>query len=187
MTRENYSKCPRCKGKSIFHIGDKVTFGGNKTHHSHSELQDLADDKGLFFSGTQKKVRAIILNPNGANKRHYLQARSMAQLVMTPDEFKSCVKKVCSGNLTLDEAKPGLSSLLVRGARIYPLGLTSHQTKQINSYLREFGAVLSNRRTKALIAVIANKNALTEGRLLFFKYLGVPVYRFDRLKIRPKT
>ena len=45
MARENYSKCPSCKGKIIFHIGDKVYFGGNKTHYSHGELRDLADDK----------------------------------------------------------------------------------------------------------------------------------------------
>ena len=173
--------CPKCRNKIFFHIGDKVTYGGNKTHHSHPEIRDMADIYGLFLTGTQKKVRAVILNPNGAQKKHIEAAEKIAHRVMTPDEFKKEVTKVCRGRVSAKRTKPKFESRLLPGARIYLLGLTDHDEKVITKRVQKSGARITNRRTKSITAVVVDRKFLTQGIQDFYDFLGVPIYYADKI------
>lgn len=175
--------CPKCKGKNFFHIGDKVSFGGNKTYFSHSELRYVAEHAGLLFTGKQKRVRVVILSPNGASRRHHSEAKKFSDRVMTPDEFRLYVSKVCRGRLPKIPKKVPLKNHLKPGARIFCM-IPEKQVDIVSKYVSQYGARVSNRKTKNLSAVIASKKYLSPGQSDFFRFLGVPVYYFERLQIR---
>lgn len=175
--------CPKCKNRTLLHIGDKVTFAGNKTQFSHSELRHLANLRGLLFTGKQKKVKVSILNPNGATKEHYKSAISFAEFVMTPNEFKESMKKICRGKLSPEKNKPPFNQLLSPGSRVYFLG-NEIQSKKFSKSIQNSGARITNRRTKSLVAVVASKKSISAGQRDFFRFLGVPVYFFENLKIK---
>ena len=164
------------------HIGDKVTFAGNKTQFSHSELRHLANLRGLLFTGRQKRVKIAILNPNGAKTEHYKSARSFAEFVMTPGEFRESMKKICRGKLPPERSKPPFKQLLSPGSRVYFLG-SEKQLKTLSQFVEISGARITNRRTKTVVAVVASKKSISAGQRDFFRFLGVPVYFFENLKL----
>jgi hypothetical protein len=175
--------CSKCRNNSILHIGDKVTFAGNKTQFSHSELRHLANLRGLLFTGKQKRVKIGILNPNGAKRIHYKSASHFAEFVMSPDEFKESLKKICRGKLPQERSKPPFKHLLSPGSRVYFLG-SEKQLQTLSKFVEKSGARITNRRTKTMVAVVASKKSISTGQKDFFRFLGVPVYFFENLKLR---
>lgn len=174
--------CKKCKGARFFHVGDKVTFGGNKTHHSHRELRPMAEDAGLIFTGRQKSFRAVILNPNSASKRSVDQARRMSSTVLTPDEFVEELKRICRGNLPPEPKKRTLKAVLARGGRVYLLGLTKSQQKSASEIVKKLGGTVAIRRTPNLTAVIYSTRSITSGRIDLYRLHGIPVYQIERIR-----
>lgn len=174
--------CTKCWDKLPLHIGDKITFAGNKTQFSHSELRHLANLRGLLFTGKQKRVKIAILNPNSARKDHYKSANKIAEIVMTPNEFKESTKKICRGNLPPPMRKLAFRQLLSPGGRVYFLG-SEKQLATLSKYIEKSGARITNRRTKTMVAVVASKKSISNGQKDFFQFLGVPVYMFENLRL----
>ena len=174
-------KCCECSGKIFFHVGDKISFGGNKTYHSHPEIRAIAENSGLLMTGSQKHVRVIVLNPNGALKRHYSEAEKISDKVMTPQEFKRKSLKVCTGKLPAKKRKPSFRSLLVPGNTIYCYAIDSRERRQVEKLVKAYGARITERKTRGVSAVIANRKAMTRGRNNFFQFLEVPVYFIDKI------
>ena len=173
--------CKKCKGRSIFHIGDPITFGGNKTHHSHPEIKDIAENLGLFLTGSHKLQKAVILNLNNATKKHISDALKTGEVLMTPSEFLVEAKSICRGNLPRKQVNLSFDKAIRNGTRVYVRGLTVEQDKIIRQVLKNRRALFTRKRTKNVQAVIINENIFTRGISDFWKLRGVPVFTYNKV------
>jgi len=48
----------------------------------------MAESSGLFFTGSKKGQRAVVLNMNGATQKHIDTALKIGENVISPEEFK---------------------------------------------------------------------------------------------------
>jgi hypothetical protein len=159
-----------------------VTYGGNKTHHSHPEVKDLADSKGLFFTGSKKDQRAVVLNMNGATSEHIRSALKIGKEVITPEEFKSHIKRVCRGNVPTHIKRKSFKSVVFPGASVYLQKLTKEEMKMVSLIIRRRGGLVTNRRTKNVQAVVINSNIITPEILDFWAFRGVQVFSVRQVK-----
>ena len=173
--------CKVCKGKVILHIGDKIAFCHNKTYFSHSELVLLAESKGLFTSSSEyKDTKYSVINPNGAKKSDYKIATKLKIEVVTPDEFKNLIKKVCPGVFPSISKKP-LNSIITNGSRIYTLELSKDQQDLLATKLEKYEAKISKQKRKTLTAVVCSEAHLKSGRSNLFRFWGIPVFSYGRI------
>ena len=173
--------CNKCKGRSLFHIGDSVTFGGNKTYHSHPEIKDIAENVGLFLTGTNRLQKAVILNLNNASKKHINDALKTGEVLITPSEFLIESKRICRGNLPRNKVNLSFEKAISSGTRVYVRGLTAEQDKLITKVLKRRKAVITRKRTKNVQAVIINENIITSGIRDFWRLRGVPVFPYNKV------
>ena len=175
-------KCETCKDKRILHIGDLIASAGNKTHFSHSHVFLAAEDRGLRVQGTIKGCKIALLNPNGALKKHLNEAQRHAKLVLTPEEFEAELKRVCRGTIPIERKNPSFESRLGPGKRIYLLGLTSGEEQIIREMCKVTKTKIGKMRKPSLSAVVTNNKMYRGGRADYFRFLKVPVYKFERIK-----
>jgi hypothetical protein len=174
--------CQRCRGKSYFHIGDLVTFGGNKTHHSHPEIRDMAESSGLFFTGSKKGQRAVVLNMNGATQKHIDSALKIGEDVISPEEFKKKIRRICRGNVPSQIKKVSLKRVVSPGVRVYLQKLTAEEEKAVSRIIKSYGGLVTKRRTKHVKAVVINNNVMTQGIVDFWHCRGVHVFPVSKIR-----
>ena len=173
-------KCPLCKGKAKFHIGDRVEIAGNYSHFALAYLADAANMAGLRVSNGGDKHLALVTRDADVKSDSIKRARKVGTPIMSPDEFKKALSKLCKGNIPKTR-NPLFASLIVSGGRMYPIGLSTDQEKLLAKYLKQHGLLIGKRRIKTVVAGIATNDSLQSGSALILKSEGVPVYSFNKV------
>ena len=173
-------ECRTCRGEKYFHVGDRISLGGNKTFHSHSELGLLAESKGIMSVSLTNKSKVVIINPSGAKPSDYKRAKQLGVRIVTPDEFKSLIKSSCRANV-IQIKNPIFATRLGEGKTIYTLGLDKVQEKTLTQFLVKSGSKLAVQRKPSVSAVVTTTRFLNTGRADVFRVWGVPIYIFGRV------
>ena len=175
------SKCPKCKGKKIFHIADRVAFAGDKSHFSLGGLADQAKHKGLRVQGVSDDLVALISTANAKTSSSVKNARARKIRIMNVAEFESAIKKICEGNVPI-ESNPPLAKRIATGGKVFAWGLSPEQEKILIGYLKRNGLTRGMVRKESLCLAVTTSLFINSGSAKILKSLGVPVYDFSRIK-----
>jgi hypothetical protein len=176
----NPKKCPKCKGRSTFHIADRVAFAGDKSHFSLGWLSDSAKMEGLRVHGSTDNLVALISKANSRISSSVRTAKSRGIKIMMPEDFEIEIKKVCDGNVSTFR-NPTFKSRLKDGGRIFAWGLDTEQEKLLAKFIKRNNMKKTEIRKETLSASITTTIFLKTPEAKILKALGVPVYDFSRI------
>lgn len=173
--------CPKCKGKKRFHVGSRVSFAGDFSHFSLGSLADKAGLLGFRVSGSKTKWDVLVSTATSKNSKSVAKAEAAGILVMSPKEFEGEMKKICLGNMS-ERPNPVFSSLIRQGGRIYYLGSDREHEAVLERFLKRYGMIRAQHRTKKIVAVVAENLFLDSGDARLFRSMDIPIYTYGRIK-----
>jgi hypothetical protein len=174
--------CTKCKNKKPLHVGDRVSFGGDKAEHSLEYLSKAAELKGIRPHSVSRHTIMLVTKSAGERSKTVTSARKLGVPVIGHEEFELLLKSVCPGDWPIPR-KPPFSSLIIEGARVYELGLNPQQRKELEDYLHGYGAKLAIQMKDSVAAVVTSNLLSNSGKVKAFHRLGVPNYLFSRIKL----
>jgi len=174
--------CSKCKGKNL-HPGDQVSFGGNKSEFSTSDLQKSAKFLGIRVHGLSKQVKYLI-SKNKSNSKTVAKARTLGIKVITPEQFQVKLKNVCDGLIQNFNKRP-FKSLILEGSRVYTLGLTDSDLSTLEKFLKSKSAKSTKIMNSSLSAAVSSKFMLKSDKAKQLQGLNIPIYEFSKLRLKP--
>jgi hypothetical protein len=175
--------CTKCKNRKPLHVGDRVSFGGDKAEHSLEYLAKAAELKGIRLHSVSRHTIMLVTKTAGERSKTVTSARKLGVPVVGHEEFEILLKAVCPGDWPIPR-KPPFSSLIVEGARVYELGLSASQRNELEQYLHSYGAKLAIQMKDSVAAVVTSNLLANSGKVKAFHRLGVPNYLFSRIKLK---
>lgn len=175
--------CARCHNRKILHIGDRVAFGGDKAEHSLEYLVKAAELKGIRPHPVTRHTIMLVTKSASERSKTVTAARKLGLPVISDDEFEVLLKDICPGDWPIPK-KPQFSTLIVEGARVFELGLSPIQKRELEGYLHSYGAKLAVQMKDTVAAVVTSNLLANSGKVKAFHRLGVPNYLFSKIKLQ---
>ena len=175
-------KCSKCGNRASLHVGDRVTFGGNKTYFSHAHLVLKARLLGVIVNDIGKHTKFYVYNAGPKSKTDLAKPNRAGIKVISPDLFERYLEKLCRGNIKRIK-NPALKSVLTLGSPIYGIGLTKSEVIKINKVAKYYQCKIYKVRKESISAVFCNHSHLNSGDADIFRAWGIPVYDVSRVKV----
>ena len=177
----NPNKCPKCKGRSYFHVADRIAFGGDKSHFSLAAQAEIANLMGLRIQSAKDELVALITKSDAKTSSTVRLAKKRGIRIMSPLEFEKELKTLCDGNVP-DGRNPSFAKSISSGGKIFAWGLSAEDEKTLNRFLKLGNITRGSQRKSSLALAITSSIHINSGSAKILKSLGVPVYDFSKIK-----
>ena len=176
------SSCSKCKGRAWLHVGDRVTFGANKTYFSHSHLILKSRLLGVIVNDLGKNTKFYVYNPGPKISKDLEKPKKFKVKIISPIKFEKYLNQVCNGNV-IKKRNPSLKSVLKDGSAVYGIGLTKGEQIQLSKFAKKNKLRIFKVRKESISAVFCNHAFLNSGDSKIFRAWQIPVYDISKIKL----
>jgi len=176
--------CEACVEQRFrLHRGDRIVFSGGIPGREMYQLKALAENVGLRVQGQVGPDTQLVVTNDSEDNSSTVQ-KAVARNVRTagPDQFKLLITMTQpNGRLLYKVTSKNFKDLFIFGRKIYPIGLTEGEIKDLIAIIGPKGGSLAQQIRPSLVAGIFNDESQQSGIKKILESDGVPTYNIKEL------